>query len=51
MQEKTVSYGTTYKVKIEYSTKSIIMAICDEIREGFVLMDHGLKVLPKINAT
>lgn len=51
MKTQIIPYGTTHKVRIEYSTKTIIMAVGQEIKEGFVLMHHGLKELPEINDT
>ena len=47
MQEKVVPFGTKYKVTVESADDKIVMVVADEIKEGFILMGHGLKKLPK----
>ncbi len=46
MKEKKVDYGTTYQVEIESADSKCIICIAPSIKEGFVLLYHGLKTLP-----
>ena len=46
MKTQIIPYGTTHAVRIEKADAQMIIAICDEINEGFVLLNHGKKDLP-----
>ncbi len=46
MQKKIVEYGTTHNVRVESATKTEIIVISDELKEGFVLLGHGMEILP-----
>lgn len=47
MEEKTVKYGEKRSVVVESADKNLIVVVDKSINEGFVLMFHGLKTLPK----
>ncbi len=47
MKEKIIEYGTTHEVEVDSATQKAILVIAPEIKEGFVLMGHGMQKLPK----
>ena len=47
MKEKIVEYGTTHNVTVIDSNKSLITVVADDIKEGFLLMFHDMKILPE----
>jgi len=47
MQKRTWTYGTELDVKVFSATKTDIVVICEKINEGFILVNHGVKDLPK----
>jgi hypothetical protein len=49
MNKKIVGYGTTYYVEVEHADAKCIVCIAKSISEGFVLLYHGLKNIPKKN--
>lgn len=49
MKEKLIEYGTTHNVYVTSATKNIIGVVCPEIKEGFLLIGHGLTDLPEVN--
>lgn len=49
MKTKIVNYGTEYEVLVIHTSKYMIMVKEPEINEAFVLINHGLQVLPQIN--
>lgn len=48
MKERVYEYGTEYTVRVDKSDKDMIIVICDEIKEGFVLLYHGMNELPSM---
>lgn len=47
MEGKIIEYGTQHKVKVLSASKNLITVV-DENREGYLLIGHGIKELPKI---
>jgi hypothetical protein len=47
VKEKLVNYGEKRNVVVESADKDVIICIDKSTNEGFILMYHGLKVLPK----
>ncbi len=46
MENKTIEYGTERKVTVLSATDTLITAV-DENNEGYLLVGHGIKDLPK----
>lgn len=47
MEKKVIPYGTEYQVEVESANERLITVIARSISEGFFLMGHGIKDLPK----
>lgn len=47
MKTKTWPYGTEYKAEVMTVNKMLMAVHCPEIDEGFMLIGHGIKKLPK----
>lgn len=48
MEERKVDYGTTHEVSVISASKLLITVHAEKINEGFLLVGHGLTVLPAI---
>jgi hypothetical protein len=48
MKERGVNYGEKRDVTVESADDVAIICIDKSAKEGFVLMYHGLKTLPKV---
>ncbi|MES2382361.1 MAG: hypothetical protein V4538_15045 [Bacteroidota bacterium] len=48
MMEKIVDYGTTHSVTV-LDVKNVVITVVDENNEGYFLIGHGLKTLPKVD--
>jgi len=48
MEKKIINYGTEHQVKVLSATDKLITVV-DENGEGYLLVGHGIKELPKIN--
>ena len=46
MEKKVIEYGTEHKVKVLSATDEIITVVADN-GEGYMLVGHGIKELPK----
>lgn len=46
MKTKTIEYGTVVDVEVISATDKLITVV-DDKNEGYLLMGHGLKELPK----
>jgi hypothetical protein len=46
MEKKIIEYGTQYKCKVLSATDKLITVV-DDNGEGYLLMGHGIKDLPK----
>lgn len=47
MKSKIIEYGTKHQVTVLTATDRLITVV-DENGEGYLLMGHGLKELPKV---
>lgn len=47
MKEKLVIYGTKHKVVVLSADYDMIICHAHEINEGFALLFHGKKIIPK----
>jgi hypothetical protein len=47
MEKKIIDYGTEHQVKVLSATEKLITVV-DENGEGYLLVGHGLKELPKV---
>lgn len=46
MKEKIVEYGSSHQVTVLSAHKQVIAVHAEAINEGFMLIGHGLKMLP-----
>jgi hypothetical protein len=46
MEKKIIEYGTQHKCKVLSATEKLITVVGDD-GEGYMLMGHGIKKLPK----
>jgi len=44
--KKVIPFGTKHNVRVESVSAFMMVVASDEIKEGFVLMAHGLQRLP-----
>lgn len=47
MKKRTWEYGTKYAVVVVSADSKLMVMHSKEINEGFMLMNHGEKILPK----
>jgi hypothetical protein len=47
MKEKIVEYGTKHQVIVLNATKQVVTVHAPDINEAFLLIGHGLTVLPQ----
>lgn len=47
METRKIEYGTQHHVEVVSATNSLITVV-DESGEGYLLLNHGMKILPKI---
>lgn len=46
MKQKVIEYGTTHDVEVDSVSAMLIVVIAPDIKEGFMLMGHGMQKLP-----